>query len=137
MNAAILCRKNSRGENKNVGLSDWIVGWRDYRGSSRGGRIPADHGDGVWRKRTKGVMAMEEVFAVYADKAGNKIMIQKQYGQYQAAKVSADGNRMRRIRSIRRCDRANEMQDLIDKYADSNGFRYVGRLKADELEMDW
>ena len=57
--------------------------------------------------------------------------------QYQAAKVSADGNRTRRIRSIRRCDRANEMQDLIDKYADSNGFRYVGRLKADELEMDW
>lgn len=82
-------------------------------------------------------MVMEEVFAVYADKAGNKIMIQKQYGQYQAAKVSADGNRTRRIRSIRRCDRANEMQDLIDKYADSNGFRYVGRLKADELEMDW
>ena len=59
---------------------------------------------------------MEEVFAVYVDKAGNKIMIQKQYGQYQAAKVSADGNRTRRIRSIRRCDRANEMQERSGQF---------------------
>ena len=83
-------------------------------------------------------MTTNEVFSIYANKNGNKIMIKKQRdGQFQAVKFSADGNRMRRIHSIRRCKKANEIQDLLDKYADSNGYRYIGRLDSGELEMDW
>lgn len=83
-------------------------------------------------------MTTNEVFSIYANKNGNKIMIQKQRdGQFQVVKFSADGNLMRRIHSIRRCKKANEMQDLLDKYADSNGYRYIGRLESGELEMDW
>ena len=76
----------------------------------------------------------DDVFSVYADDYGNKLMIERVGNVFHGAKVSNDTLRIRRLRSLKTFHTAAECQDSLDKYADKNGLRYVGRLNQEEIE---
>lgn len=80
---------------------------------------------------------MSIMLSIYTDSQGNKLMLRKHNGDYQAVKVSADGKKMHRMRGMRRCRSIDEMQDKLDRYADREKFVYCGKMDQKELELEW